>query len=131
MESTYTMSTTRSGARPLQYLTAGLLLLGLVAGCAAQTVTLRWNAPTNAAEARVTGYRVWLAPAGTTNWSVLGAAASTNYVMPFSATSFGDRYFVTATNAVGLESPPSNVATNLIPRSPENMRLNHNLSFPP
>ncbi len=107
-----------------------LLLLALLAimviGCRAQTVTFSWNAPASGA---ATGYRLYVSPPGTTNWNVLASPTTTNHVVPFTSTAWGERYFVTAL-ASGQESPPSNVITNLIPRSPENMRLNHNIGFP-
>lgn len=107
-----------------------LLILALFAlfitGCAAQTVVVSWTAPT---VGNPTGYKFYVSPPGTTNWNVVATPTNTNHAIPFVNTAWGERYFVTAVRD-GQESPPSNVVTNTIPRSPENMRLNHNIVLP-
>jgi hypothetical protein len=98
----------------------------LITGCAAQTVTFSWNVPTQGSP---TGYKLYVSPPGTTNWNVLATVATTNHSVPFTATAWGERYFVTATKGT-QESPPSEVITNSIPRSPENLRMNHTIALP-
>jgi len=98
----------------------------LITGCAAQTVTVSWSAPTVGLP---TGYKFYVSPPGSTNWNVVGTPTNTYWRIPFVNTAFGERYFVTATKD-DLESPPSNIVTNLIPRSPENLRMNHTIALP-
>ena len=102
------------------------LLAIMVIGCRAQTVTFSWNVPTQGSP---TGYKLYVSPPGTTNWSVLATVTTTNHTVPFTTTAWGERYFVTATRFT-LESPPSEIITNMIPRSPENLRMNHNIALP-
>ena len=95
-------------------------------GCRAQNVVFTWSPP---ATGSPTGYKLYVSPPGTTNWNVLATVTSTNHTVPFIATAWGERYFVTSTRDT-QESPPSAVITNQIPRSPENFRLIHNIALP-
>jgi hypothetical protein len=103
---------------------------GLAAGCAAQNLTFLWSPPPAAAPGEIAGYRLWRAPAGTTNWSVAATATTNAAALPLAALAFGDRFCVTATNQAGLESLPSNIVTNLVPRAPESLRAIHILRIP-
>jgi len=109
-----------------------LLLIALTAvSCRAQTIRFTWDAYPQPVAHGLVGYNFYRGDAGTTNWSapvVLGT--NTVYAIPFVASAFGDRFFITARNNQGLESPPSNVWTNTIPRSPENFNAIHNIKLP-
>lgn len=108
------------------FLLSAFCFLLFLCGCRAQTVLLTWNPVTVGSP---TGYRVYSMLPGTTNWNVLATPTNTYHAIPFTNSVWGERYCVTALRDT-QESPPSNVITNLIPRSPENMRLNHNIALP-
>jgi len=103
-----------------------ILLAVTVVSCRAQTVNFTWGPPPIGG---ATSYKLYASPPGTTNWNVIATPTTTNHVVPFSSTAWGERYFVTAVFA-GQEGTPSAVITNLIPRSPENFKLNHNIALP-
>lgn len=89
------------------------------AAIAAPQILLLWN-PSPGTNA--TGYKVYQ-QVGTNGWTAVGFSSSTNFVAKLAEGL--NQFRVTATNAVGMESVPSNTiqATGLIP--PTGLVLNY------
>lgn len=91
-----------------------LILIAALIGCTISSASqLVWSA-NNPAEG-VTGYVIYSAAPGSSNYVAIGTSSTTNYNIGRPA--FGTTFYVTAVNAQE-ESDPSNIATNIFPGSP-------------
>ncbi len=79
-------------------------------------VELAWNAPSSPSDP-ISGYRVYRASGGSSSYQLLNSAldAQSTYIDAIGQVGVTYQYYVTAVDASGIESTPSNTATVAIP----------------
>jgi fibronectin type 3 domain-containing protein len=82
----------------------------------AYEVDLSWNAPSNSSDP-VTGYNIYRAPTGTTNYQLLNPSQNSPTAYADTSVQSGQTYdyIVKSVDAANLESSPSNTTTVSIP----------------